>query len=245
MKIAIIDDEDDARYLLRDALEKKYSTYIDVIVEVDSVANGIKLLNRQKIDLLFLDIQLQDGTGFDLLEQVAETPSKIVFVTAYDDFALKAFEFYAFAYLVKPFKQSRLDEVMDRILNDIEHHSDANLEMISSAYKSNHLEKIVIPELDGFQVVQTQNVLYLRSDNNYSEFYLEDGSKIISSRTLKEYEKLLEHNGFFRIHRSYLINISKVKGYTSNDGGYVKVGEAIEIPIGRRKLAQFRKIFLG
>lgn len=244
MKIAIIDDEEDARFLLRDALEKEYSQQIEHIVEVANVKDGVTVLKREPIDILFLDIQLQDGTGFDLLEKVGAVNCKIVFVTAYDDFALRAFEFYAFAYLVKPFKQSALMDVMSRIIEEKENLPQENLSMVSSAYKKKQLDKIIIPELDGFQVVQTNDILFLKSDNNYSEFFLSEGQQILSSRTLKEYERLLTPSGFFRIHRSYLINISKVKGYSSVDGNFVKMGNTIEIPIGRRKLAQFRKLFL-
>lgn len=245
MKIAIIDDEEDARYLLRKALEKEYDTSMELVVEISNIQDGVAVLKRETFDIVFLDIQLQDGTGFDLLEQVGPLESKIVFVTAFDDFALRAFEFYAFAYLVKPFKQSMLIDVVDRIQAGIEKQPQESMSMISSAYKSQQLEKIVIPELEGFQVVMTQNVLYIKSDNNYSEFHLEDGSKVFSSRTLKDYERLLTPSGFFRIHRSYLINISKVTGYSSVDGSFVKIGVHLEIPIGRRKLAQFRKLFLG
>ena len=245
MKIAVIDDEEDARYLLRKALQDEYKDVIELIVEVSNVTDGISILKRENFDIIFLDIQLQDGTGFDLLEKVGEIDSKVVFVTAFDDFALRAFEFYAFAYLVKPFKLSMLIDVVNRIREGLHQQPKENISMVSAAYKTQQLDKIVIPELEGFQVVQTQDILFIKSDNNYSEFVLEDGSKVFSSRTLKDYERLLTPSGFFRIHRSYLINVSKVRGYSSVDGSFVKMGAGLLIPIGRRKLAQFRNLFLG
>lgn len=245
MNVAIIDDEEDARYILRNALENIYGQHVLNFHEASSVNEGIKVLSRERLDIVFLDIQLQDGTGFDLLQNLGPISAKIIFVTAFDEFALRAFDFYAFAYLVKPFKQSVLKEVMDRLINGMEQQNPEHISMISDTLTVNQLEKIIIPEIDGFQVVQTENVLFLKSDNNYTEFFLENGNTICSSRTLKDYEKLLTPNGFFRIHRSYLINISKVQGYSSVDGGFVKMSSKLEIPIGRRKIAQFRKLFLG
>ena len=245
MRIAIIDDEEDARYLVRKALEKTYHEHISLIVEVDGVTAAQKLLTRENIDLIFLDIQMNDGTGFDLLEQLPDLEAQIVFVTAYDEFALRAFDFYAFAYLVKPFKQKTLEDVMDRLIHGHQEAAATDLRLLTDAYQNGHLQKIVVSELEGFHVVPITNILYLKSDNNYTEFFLRDSTHLTSSKTLKEYERLLEAEGFFRSHRSYLINLAQVRGYTRTDGGSVIMQDGASIPIGRRKQAEFRKKFLG
>ncbi|MBT8232393.1 MAG: response regulator transcription factor [Saprospiraceae bacterium] len=245
MRVAIIDDEEDARYLLRTAIEKEFNEFVHFIVEVDGVESATQLLNREEIDVIFLDIKMNDGTGFDLLERFPNLKSKIVFVTAYNNFALRAFEFFAFAYIVKPFKKSMLTEVMYRIINSKRNAAHNEIVAMAESYQNGKLHKIVVPELEGFRIISLDDVLYLQSDNNYSEFHLLDASNLVSSKTLKDYERLLEPEGFYRVHKSFLINLSHVEAYIKVDGGRVIMKDKTEVPIGRRKLAEFRKRFLG
>ncbi|MEL7119007.1 MAG: LytTR family DNA-binding domain-containing protein [Bacteroidota bacterium] len=244
MRIAIVDDEQHARSKIRRALENRYADRIDWIAEKDSITNALDFFSKETVDLLFLDIQMGDGTAFDLLNQLPEMDCGIIFITAYDNFALKAFEFYAFSYLVKPLEEQKFYEVVDHYLAQ-NHNGSKRTKMLTEAYQSRQLKQLVISHLDGFEVIQLQDILYLKSDSNYTELHLSDKRQVVCSKTLKEYEKLLLSEGFFRTHRSYLVNLNKVKAYSKKDGGEVAMINGIHLPISRRRLAEFRNHFLG
>lgn len=245
MQIAIIDDEQHARALIRRTLEEHYDQEVSIILEADSVQQGKALLENEALDLLFLDIQLKDGTGFDLLDQFADLDCTLVFVTAFNHFALRAFDFFAFGYLVKPYQKSDLIRVIDRYLNDRSAGNPKFTKELMEAYNARKLHKIAINELEGFRLLDIDTILYLRSDNNYTEFFTADGSQFWCSKTLKIYEKLLLPEGFFRVHRSFLVNLNFVEGYSNKDGGSVIMKNQKQLPISRRKLAAFRQIFLS
>ncbi|NNL15032.1 MAG: response regulator transcription factor [Flavobacteriaceae bacterium] len=244
LSIGIIDDEENARYLLRNELEKTYASHIDFIHEADNVVTGLALVQNCNIDILFLDIELGDGNAFQILEAIDDFDFSIIFVTAYNKFALKAFEFFAFGYIVKPFKKSELKTVVDRYLEDKVKTSKSSVRILSESIYDKKIKKIILPDMDGFRVIHLSDVLYVKSDNNYSDFVLLNEQRFLSSRTLKDYEKILGDQGFFRSHRQYLVNLDHVSGYSNNDGGYIKMSTGKIIPIGRRKVAEFRKIFL-
>jgi two-component system LytT family response regulator len=244
LSIGIIDDEENARFLLRNEIEKTYALLIDHIHEADGVGTGLTLLQKTKIDILFLDIELGDGNAFQILEAIDDIDFSIIFVTAYNEFALKAFEFFAFGYIVKPFKKSELKTVVDRYLEEKIKTTKSSVRILSESIFDKKIRKIILPDMDGFQVIHLSDVLYIKSDNNYSDFVLHNKQRYLSSRTLKDYERILSDQGFFRSHRQYLINLDHVSGYSKNDGGYVKMSNGEIIPIGRRKVAEFRRIFL-
>ncbi|NNF34530.1 MAG: response regulator transcription factor [Saprospiraceae bacterium] len=244
LSIGIVDDEENARFLLRNEIEKSYSQILDRIYEADSVHSGLSLVKNNKIDILFLDIELGDGNAFHILEEIDTIDFSIIFVTAYNEFALKAFEFFAFGYIVKPFKKSELKEVVDRYLEEKVKTSKSSVRILSESILDKQIKKIILPDMDGFQVIHLSDVLYVKSDNNYSDFVLVNGDRFLSTRTLKDYERILTGQGFFRSHRQYLINLEHVAGYSKNDGGYIIMKTKEIIPIGRRKVAEFRRIFL-
>ena len=245
MQIAIIDDETHARTLLRNTLEKNFKEEISQFLEANSVQSGIALLQSNTVDLLFLDIQLEKETGFDLLKQIKDVDFTLIFVTAFDDFALRAFDFFAFGYLVKPFPESDLVRVINRYLTNNQSRSNRGFtEDLIEAYQTKKIQKIAINEMEGFRLLPLPSIMYLKSDNNYTEFFMDNGTHYCCSKTLKIYEKLLVKEDFFRIHRSYLINLNFVDGYSNKDGGSVIMQNQKQLPISRRKLAAFRQIFL-
>ncbi|MEL6276140.1 MAG: response regulator, partial [Bacteroidota bacterium] len=149
-RIAIIDDEADARFLLRTALEQSFAEEIAFIAEADSVYKGKELLRTQSVDLVFLDIQLTDGTGFNLLESLSQIDFTIVFVTAHSDFALRAFDFFTFAYLVKPFKQAQLERVFQQFLSSQQPNGTSAIRVLSESIANRRISKVVIAEQEGF-----------------------------------------------------------------------------------------------
>ncbi len=244
LKTVIIDDEKDARFLLKHALVENYAQQVEIIAEADSVKKGIQILEQYQPDLVFLDIQMNDGTSFDLLEQIPEHSFDVIFVTAFNQFALKAFDFYALGYLVKPFKKSSLYNAVDKYIEKQSRVPNPGLKMLAGSHDQQEISKIVIPNVDGFNVLDLEDIMYLKSDNNYSEFYLKNGSKKTSSKTLKEYERLLTARNFYRIHQQYLINLDFVTEYIKLGGGQVIMKNGDYLPIGRRRIPEFRKVFL-
>ncbi|MEM9835123.1 MAG: LytTR family DNA-binding domain-containing protein, partial [Bacteroidota bacterium] len=180
-----------------------------------------------------------------LLESLTEIDFTIIFVTAYSDFALRAFDFFTFAYLVKPFKRNELIRVVSQFLATRNPSSSSTVKVLSESMASRSIRKVVISEMDGFHIIPTEEIIYLKSDGNYTEFVLADQEKRVGSKTLKEYDQVLQTEGFFRTHRSYLVNLSHVKSYTNQDGGTVIVSNGDHVPIGRRRMSAFRDYFLG
>ena len=244
IKIAIIDDEANARLLLRQLLEG-LSIPTQVIGEADDVATGVTLLKQNKAELVFLDIQLHSGTGFDVLTRLPQLKAEVVFVTAYDQYAIRAFDFAALGYLLKPVRISELREAIMRY-NERKNDSgnDQRLHtLLTNA--GNQSDRLVVPDLHGFRVIDPRQIVYLRGEVNYTRFFLADKSELLSSKTLKEYERLLVDLGFCRIHQSFLINLSHVNSYQRGEGGVVTLSNGDHLDVSRRRKADFMKNFLG
>lgn len=245
IKVAIIDDEKDARILLRRTLEG-VPRAVNILGEADDVDTGLDLLKQIQPDLVFLDIQMRKGTGFDLLMAMAERPFEVVFVTAYNQYALRAFQFAAFSYLLKPLKRSDLEAVLDRFAERQHPQTEitaAQLEVLHQQYRAETIERIVLPNSEGFRVVPLVEILYLEADRNYTRFYLQDGSKELISKTLKHYESLLHSQGFYRIHQTYLIQLRYVDRFRKTDGGLVEMINGASLPIARQRKAGFLRKF--
>ncbi len=249
IKAVIIDDEKDARFLLRNLLENKYGNLIQVMDEADDVDTGVDCIKKNKPDLVFLDIKMPQGTGFDLLQKLNKVDFEIIFITAYDNYALKAFQFSAFGYLLKPIKTSELDTTITRLRNQLENFkegSDKRLKVLIENYGDDKkIRKIVISNMEGFKVTEVDDVLRLEGDSNYTHFILADNKRITTSKTLSEYEKLLMDHGFFRIHQSTIINLRHVKGYLKGDGGSVEMSDGKIFQVARNRKPDFLKRFIG
>lgn len=246
LKAIIIDDEADARYLLRKMLIKHFNEEIEVIGEAESCASGIGVLKNLHPDIVFLDVQLGDGTGFELLSNFESLPFHVVFVTAYDRFAIKAFEFSAIGYLVKPINLTELQKVIERIISQKVQlkRNQSGIKVLIENYKAEQVRKIVIPHSDGFSVVLLDDIVFVNSIRNYSEFNFSDKTKLITSKTLIIYEKLLIDHGFFRIHQTYLVNLSHVTSFVRSEGGVLKMSTGELLPVARQKKADLMNRFL-
>lgn len=247
LKVIIIDDEEDARYLLRKALEENFADKISIVGEADSYKKGMALLQSVPCDVAFLDIKMPDGTGFDILKNLEDYDFSVVFITAFDRFAIKAFEFSAVGYLVKPFKISDLAKTIERILEQKERNtkdSTAPFKILLESYSEQKIRKIVVPNTDGFTVVMLDEILYINSVRNYSEFHLSNNTRVLTSKPLINYDTLLSEQGFFRIHHSYLINLSHLKAFVRSEGGAVKMINGDLLPVSRQKKSELMDKFL-
>ncbi len=241
LRTIIIDDEERAREVLKNMVVV-YCEGIELVGEADSVKTGIKTILAEKPDLVFLDIQLRDGTGFDLLSQLPKKNFKVIFATAYDAYALNAFRFNAVDYILKPIEPALLVDAVDRVKAEYSSNSnfDQRLEYLLES-NNNKDRKIGLPALDGITFVRTDEIIRCQSENNYTKFYLKGGGRYIVSKTLKEYDDMLTPLGFCRIHKSHLINPAFLKKYIRGDGGFAVMEDGSELEISRRRKDTFLK----
>jgi two-component system, LytTR family, response regulator len=242
----LIDDEPDARYLLRRALEEHFADKVKIVGEADGYKKGVAMLESTPCDLVFLDIKMPDGTGFDVLKALQDYPFSVVFITAFDRFAIRAFEFSAVGYLVKPFKLSDLAATIERIITQKEKatKNSPSFKILLESYSEQQIRKIVVPNTDGFSVLLLEEILYINSLRNYSEFVLTNGSRVLTSKSLIHYDTLLSAQGFFRIHHSYLINLSHLKAFVRSEGGAVRMANNDLLPVSRQKKSELMDRFL-
>jgi len=236
MEAIIIDDEKNARESLAIQL-KKYCPKINIIGTAISVADGLAKIKSLKPQLVFLDIQMPDGTGFDLLKQLTDINFQFIFVTAFDEYAIKAFQFSAVDYLLKPIQPTLLIDAVEKASLRVDYHLPIQqLQVLES--NNDKIEQLIISTENDTHILPLKNIVRCQSDNYYTIFYLQDGKKIIASKTLKEYATILEEINFLRVHQSHLINLSYIKDYKFGTENYVvlKNNEKIEISRRRKKL---------
>lgn len=231
----IIDDDQLAVRVLKRILEQNFED-INIVGEADSVATGLLLINELDPELVFLDIEMPDGTGFDLLQKLNRIDFKVVFTTSYSDYAIKAFKYSAFDYIVKPVMIEDIKSTINRIKEIPAKVEKQQIEVLKKNL-SNDAETeptIALPELTGFSFVKISEIVRCESERNYSKIYLRNGSSTLVSRTLLDFENLLVPHGFFRIHRSHLICLKFVARYIKTDGGLVELTDKTQIPVSAR-----------
>lgn len=246
----LIDDDVNLREGMKGLLSL-YAPDINIIGEADSVATGVETLNKLNPQVVFLDIQMNDGTGFDILEKLSEINGKVtshvVFITAYEHYAIKAFRFSALDFLLKPVGPDELEKVIDKIRSVLEKdndysHIDLLLENIRK--KADNFKRIALSNSDGIHLLDISDIIRCESDDNYTKFFIKNRKPILISKTLKEYEELLTEHDFVRIHQSHLINLSYVKSYVKKDNGFVLMADDSQLPISQRKREQLQEILL-
>ncbi len=244
MKVIIIDDEARTRKSIADIL--KFSQQdLDLVAEAENVATGVEAISKYKPDLVLLDINMPDGTGFDLLKKLNDIHFKIIFITAYEEYAVQAFEFSAIDYILKPVDPKKLFDAIDKACQLFEQENVslklnalfANLENSVSENK-----KLVLKTAESIYIVNTNDIIRCESDGGYTQFYLIDGKKILVSRNLKDYEEMLDGYGFYRIHQSHMINIKYIDHYSKTEGGAVVMKDNSYLPVARRKKESFLKL---
>jgi len=244
----LIDDDKHLRKGMKSLMER-YASEIVIIGEAESVKTGIVALEKYKPQVVFLDIHLSDGTGFDILEEVSQLHGKInthiVFITAHEQYALKAFKFSALDFLLKPVDPEELQKTIVKIKETLEknnsfEHIDLLLENIRK--KVDNFKRIALSTSDGIHLFEISDIIRCESQDNYTKFYIKNHKPLLISKTLKEYEELLTEHGFERIHQSHLINLAYLKSYIKNDGGYVIMADNTNIPIAQRKRERLQEL---
>lgn len=228
----IIDDDQLARRGLRRILEQNFHE-IEIIGEANSVTSGLLLINEFAPELVFLDIEMPDGTGFSLLEKINKVNFKVVFTTSYSDYAITAFKYSAFDYIVKPVLIENVRNTIDRIKDIPVLNESKRLEALKKNLNSTNADDhtIALPETNGFSIVKVNEILRCEGERNYSRIYFKDGTSILVSRTLLDFDNLLVSHGFFRIHKSHLISLKNVNRYLKTDGGMVEMIDKTQLPV--------------
>ncbi|WP_407527840.1 LytR/AlgR family response regulator transcription factor [Lacibacter sp. MH-610] len=205
-------------------------------------------INELKPQLIFLDIMMRDETGFDLLQRFNNYPFDIIFTTAYNEFAIKAFKYNAIDYLLKPVDRDELRMAVTRAkerVNNRHHASPEQMEIFFQSVNGQQAiqNKIAVPTSEGFEIIELDDILYCQSSSSYTYFHLHNKRKLISSYPLKQYDDILSERNFFRAHKSFLINLSHVKLYRKGEGGTIVMSDGEEIEVSRRNKEALIKIF--
>ena len=236
LKAIIIDDVEQARKTLKKDLSS-YCKEIEIIGEASGVVEGVKLLKKTDPDVVFLDIQMQDGSGFDLLELLNDIKFKIIFTTASDAHAIKAFKYSALDYLLKPIDPDDLKLAVEKLASNPITDKE-NLKLLLSNVKNKKHDRLALHTQDKIHIVTITDIIRCEANVNYTEFYFSGGKKLLVTRTLKEFDELLAENGFFRVHQSHLVNTHFIKEFIKTDGGYLIMNDGSNVPVSSRKRAE-------
>lgn len=242
LRTLIIDDEPPVRATLQGLL-KRTCQQVNVVGEASSVASGIQAIREKSPDLVLLDIKMDDGTGFDLLNHFENINFKIIFITAYEEFAIQAFGFSAIDYILKPVNPEKLAEAVKRAEKMKQQEFNTQIgalkENLENQGKQN--KKIILRNQESIFLFNVDDIIHCESDGSYTVIETNDNQKIVVSKVLKEYDKLLSGSGFLRVHRSHLINLKHIKRFDKLEGGNVIMSNGHQIPVstgGREKLLE-------
>lgn len=242
LRAIIIDDEENARITLA-ALLKEYTPEVEIVAQCANVPDGVIAINRQNPDLIFLDIEMPEYNGFELLDFFKEIHFEIVFVTAYSQYAIRAFEVSAIDYLLKPVEIESLKAAVEKAAKRRNQENVMQrLSLMKETYAGNEIQKIALPMSNGLLFVELSRILYFEADRVYTNVFLSDGSKVTVSKPMRVFEDILQHRNFiFRPNRSYLININSIKKYLRGDG-VITLENGATISVSRERKQDFEQL---
>jgi two-component system, LytTR family, response regulator len=241
-KVIIVDDELFCIEVMEELI-KEHCPLLEIVGTARSGEEGIQQIKKHNPDLVFLDIEMPRMGGFDMLEKLLPFQFDVIFTTAYDNYAIRAFKYSAMDYLLKPIDAADLKQAIEKYLQvrPVANYAEQfnllkeNIRQIDPA----HIRRIAIPTTEGLIMQPINEILYCEASSSYTLLHLSSKAKIISAKTLKEYEELLEPHGFYRVHHSHLINLNFVEKYIKGDGGYIIMSDKVEIAVSRSKKDAF------
>ena len=244
IKAILIDDEEHCRESLSIQLAR-YCPEVSLLAACASAAEGLKAIEQFHPDVVFLDVEMPRMNGFELLQEFTNIPFGVIFTTGYDAYAIKAIRFSALDYLLKPIDKDELIKAISKIhakpVPTINQQFDILLEKLSD--KPVKLQRIALPSLEGFELVQLESILRCESDSNYTYVYLKTGRKLLVSRTLKEIEELLEGHSFLRVHHSHVVNLNEIERYVRGEGGYLIMSDQSSVTVSRSRKEALLTVF--
>lgn len=232
MKAIIVDDESAVRNSIRSLITANFND-IQIIATAGNVAEGVEALNREKPDLLFLDVEMPDGNGFDLLKKISPVNFRVIFVTGHQEYALDAIKVSALDYVLKPIDTDELCRAVEKARALINYEEQQlKLQALSENLQSRKkLKRIILSTADHLQLVSVSDIIRAEADSNYTMFWLSGGRRILVSRTIKEFDILLSNSGMMRVHQSHMVNLSHIDRFIKKDGGYLQMKEGTKIPV--------------
>jgi two-component system, LytTR family, response regulator len=247
IRTIVIEDEEHSRKMLMEML-RDHCRQLNIVGDADSVKTGLTAIAEQRPELVFLDIELQSETSFEILERLPEINFELVFTTAFDHYALKAIKFCAIDYLLKPIDLNELRIAVAKAEKRLNReYLNKNLEVLVNNLKSgsqnNH--RIALSTLEGLLFVNVRDIIYCESSGPYTKFIFKQSEKIITSKHLKEYEDLLSGYDFFRIHKSYLVNLQEIKKYIRGEGGHLIMSDGATLSVSKQRKESFLRIYSG
>lgn len=240
MKVLIVDDELSAREILKAQL-KRHHPEIEEIEEANSVASGKACLDHYTPDILFLDVEMPGGSGFELLESLEEIPFSVIFTTAYSEYAIRAIKFSALDYILKPIDREELAAAVMKAQQNTAQYPREHMSSVMNNVRSASPKTLILPNRSDYESVQVDDILYLQGESNYTRFIFRDGSSRMTSKTIKEYEEMLEQSGFCRIHKSSIIQLRYAARYKKGDGGEVTMENGDILKVSRSRKDEFLK----
>lgn len=241
---AVIIDDDPQMANTNNSLLKEYFPEIEVIGFADTVTTGVELIKEKKPQLVLMDIELKDGTGFHILQKLKPYNFQLIFITAFNQFGIKAIKFSAIDYILKPVNEYEFKAAIENALNTIESSEiEKQIETFFTHYeKKVQIKKIVLKTSEALHLIDISDIVYCKSDNSYTTFFLNDKTEIIVSKGIREYEELLCDYHFFKPHQSYLVNLNYVKKVNKSVGGCIILKDKTEILISSRRKPAFIKM---
>ena len=231
IRAVIIDDEANLRAIISMFIER-YLKDVEVIGQANDVEEGVDLINEKAPDLIFLDVELTSGSGFDIVRALGEITAKIIFVTSHQHYAIKAINVGASGYILKPLDIEEFKTVSTKVIKEITNSINA-----STAPEVN--DKLIISVGNTVKLISKKQIIHIQAEGSYSKIHLDDGRSFMMSKNLKYFEELLDDSLFFRVHHSHLINLSKISEYSTKGGDIVHLLNGDQIPISRRKKGDF------
>lgn len=246
IRAIIIDDEPAARASLELEI-RLHCPEIRIVAEADSVAEGIQVIQSiASFDLLFLDIQMADGTGFDVLQNVDTEQFKTIFTTAYSEYALRAIKFTPLDYLLKPIDAEELKAAVNKTLRQQQSNLQEQIrQYLAQLVPAQTSPRVALATAEGIHLYFVKNIVRCASDGNYTTVFFEDKSKLLVAKTLKELETILAPYQFERIHKSHLINLEHLRRYYNRFAGEVEMSDGVLLPVAQRKKAQLLELLNG
>lgn len=235
IKAIIVEDEIPAQETLELYLQK-YCPEVKVIAKASDANKALEVIKKNKADLVFLDVELPFGNAFDLLEKIGSINFETIFITAYEDYAMKALNSDAVHYILKPIEIEELIKAVEKVKKLISVKQDKQNEIIGVRdYETLQAKKFIFPNVNGFDLLSINTVIKCEADNNYTVFYFDDKSKKIISKTLKRIEEQLKDYGFLRVHKKYLVNLNKISSYQRGKTGSLIMTDNTEVPVSSGK----------
>jgi len=242
IKALLIDDEPYAIESLK-LLLQLFSDEIEIIGTAATVSESVKLLNQSQPDVVFLDVELKDGSGFDIFNHISSISFELIVTTGYNHYAITAIKFSAIDYLLKPIDKQELNVAIQKLKNKLSKSNDSNvgvkLLLDILKYPKNQSNRIMVASSNAYEIIPVCDIIYCEAQGDYTFIYLNDSKKILSTLNIGEYEDMLTLYDFFRVHQSFLVNKNYIKKFLKQDGGFIELLGGKQLPISRRRKNEF------